>query len=224
MKYRQPFTLIQRNKVWYYRVFDEEGKRKTYSTGQISKAKAMAYVMSKFKQGTLIPDKPKLNLITFATYAKNWWDWDKCLYLRHERARGMEYSRRYCDNQAKNMTNHLVPAFGRMKLHQITVAKVEDWLFSLVEVQNLAPKTANNQLSIMSVMMGEACRRGLIKINPCEAVRPLKPKCKDRGILTCQEVQKLFSSLDIWDNDLYGFAGNVVAACTGMRSREVAGP
>ncbi|MFA6907154.1 MAG: tyrosine-type recombinase/integrase, partial [Sphaerochaeta sp.] len=42
------------------------------------------------------------------------------------------------------------------------------------------------------------------------------------GILTTEEVNKLFSSLDIWDNDIFAYAGNLLASCTGMRSREVA--
>ncbi len=223
MKYRNPFTLYQRNKVWYYRVYDENGKRIAFCTGQTSKAKAMACVMSRFKQGTLIPDKPKTDLITFETYAANWWDWDKCLYLKHERARGTEFSQRYCHNQAMTMKKHLIPAFGKMKLSQITVAKVEDWLFSKVEVEEKAPKTANNCLSNLSVMLGEACRRGLINENPCDKVKPLKPRCKQRGILTMEEAKKLFSSLEFWDGDIYAYAGNLLASCTGMRSREVAG-
>jgi integrase len=109
-----------------------------------------------------------------------------------------------------------------MRLSQITVAKVEDWLFSKIEVEGKAPKTANNCLSNLSVMLGEACRRGLIKENPCDKVKPLKPRCKPRGILTTEEVQKLFASLDNWDGDIVAYAGNLVGACTGMRSREVA--
>lgn len=222
MKYRSPFTLYQRDDVWYYRVYDDNDKRIAFCTGQKSKAKAMAYVMSRFKQGTLIPNKPDSKVITFETYAIDWWDWNKCIYLKHEKARGTEFSQRYCHNQEMTMKKHLVPAFGKMRLSQITVAKVEDWLFSKIEVEGKAPKTANNCLSNLSVMLGEACRRGLIKENPCDKVKPLKPRCKPRGILTTEEVQKLFASLDNWDGDIVAYAGNLVGACTGMRSREVA--
>lgn len=222
MKHRNPYTLYSRNNVWYYRVYDEDNKRLAFSTGQKTKAKANAFVMSRFKLGTLIPNKPNNKVVTFETYAINWWDWDKCLYIKHEKARGVEFSRRYCHNQMMTLKNHLIPAFGKMRLSQITVAKVEDWLFAKVDVDGKAPKTANNCLNALSVMLGEACRRELIKDNPCKKIKQLKPRCKQRGILTMEEVSKLFSSLKNWDNDIFAYAGNLLASCTGMRSREVA--
>ena len=222
MKHRNPYTLYFRNNVWYYRVYDENNKRLAFSTGQKTKAKANAFVISRFKQGTAIPNKPNSKVITFEAYAVNWWDWDKCLYIKHEKARGVEFSQRYCHNQKMLLKNHLIPTFGKMRLSQITVAKVEDWLFAKVDVDGKAPKTANNCLNTLSVMLGEACRRELIKDNPCKKVKQLKPRCKQRGILTTEEVNKLFSSLDIWDNDIFAYAGNLLASCTGMRSREVA--
>lgn len=40
MKYRAPFTLIKRGRYWYYRVYVGDC-RKTLSTGQTAKSRAM---------------------------------------------------------------------------------------------------------------------------------------------------------------------------------------
>lgn len=225
MKYREPFTLFKRGKVWYYRVFNEQGIRKAYSTGVTTRAEAKSVVLAKYKAGSLIPaptEKKKDLPLTFGEFAKDWWDWDACQYLKYEKARGRTYSQRYCFNQKSCVKNHLMPVFGKMRLEKITAVMVEEWLFSLTEVHHLAPKTANNIFNNLSVILGEACRKELIQRNPCQSVRLLRPNCRQRGVLLPAEVRRLFSSLEIWDNNIIGYAANLLASCTGMRSREVA--
>ena len=50
------FPRTQRGKViWYYDIYDQNGKRWYRSTGTSNKAKARAYVLKKYKDGTLSP-------------------------------------------------------------------------------------------------------------------------------------------------------------------------
>jgi hypothetical protein len=86
MRYREPFTLYPRKMksglvVWYYQTYDENGRRTTArSTGQITKMAAKAYCLKLYKEDRLIP--AKCNLEFFRDYAKDWWVWGKCEYLK----------------------------------------------------------------------------------------------------------------------------------------------
>ena len=54
------FPRTQKGNVkWYYYIYDENGNRKYRSTGTANKAKARAYVLKKYKDGTLFEFKAK---------------------------------------------------------------------------------------------------------------------------------------------------------------------
>lgn len=60
MRCREPYTLYPRltvggKRVYYFRVYDENGKRIARSTGQTNKAAAHAYVAGLTERGELQP-------------------------------------------------------------------------------------------------------------------------------------------------------------------------
>ena len=71
------FPRTQRGKVtWYYYIYDQNGKRWYRSTGTSNKAKARAYVLKKYKDGTLFEFKAKE--ILFKEFAEPFWIWETC--------------------------------------------------------------------------------------------------------------------------------------------------
>ena len=193
MRYREPFTLYKRKighgkAVFYYRFYDSEGLRTGgRSTGQINKALARRYVVGLIKEGRLDPAKEVL----FDDYAKDWWLWDRCSYLKSQRMRGKDLSRRYADIQRSYLALHILPAFKEMKLASIKPAHIERWLRDLKETGKLSNSTINHSYGALRVMLNEAKRLQMIPTNPIESVRPIAHLVRAREILTLEEVRQV---------------------------------
>lgn len=219
MKYRAPFTLIKRGRYWYYRVYVGDC-RKTLSTGQTAKSRAMEHVLAKLSHQQLeirLVEKT----ITFKEFAKDFWEPGRSPFLRYKEKLGKRYSPRYIENCRRMSANHLVPAFGKMKLGDIRNTNVQEWLFMLSD-NGMSPKTANNLLSVLSLMLEEAVRLEVISDNPCKRVDRLSGKSRERGRLSVHEARMLFSDISYWGGNTMKYTANLLAAVTGMRSREVA--
>jgi hypothetical protein len=114
--------------------------------------------------------------VTILDYSLNWWIWRQYQYIQGKQFQGCVLNQQYCDTNRKLLDRYIIPAFGQMQLCRIKVIDVERWLRALLERQGLAPKSANNILSILSVMLEEAERLEIIRRNPCKSVRPLVEK------------------------------------------------
>lgn len=223
---RKPFTLTKRSCgkkiMYYYFAYDETGRRRKFSTGCTSKAQAYAYVMELYRTGCLIPENsPKVEQIkiTFGEYSKDWWTRDSD-YVKEEALRGRILSDQYLGISASQLKLHILPTFKRFLLEDITTTKIESWQRQLVENKGLAPKSVNNIVSTLSVMLEEARRQDLIITNPVKEVRPLARNSRQRGVLTYEEAKDLLTNLSYWDNPV-AYTASLLAACTGMRLSEI---
>lgn len=224
MRAREPFTLTKRKVgkkvVYYYFVYDEIGRRRKFSTGCMTKTQAMAYVMELYRTNSLIPDKKKpVPVLTVKEYTMTWWT-DTCGYVKAEALRGRVLTQQYINTNRRLMEVYILPTFGSSPLSEITTNKIENWQRYLLDKKKLAPKSANNILSILSVMMEEARRQNIIPTNPCKEVRSLAKNSKARGILTLEEAKDLLTNLSYWENPV-AYAASLLAACTGMRLGEI---
>lgn len=204
MRAREPFTLYKRKLakkvVFYYVTYDAQGKRRKFSTGCTTKTQAMAYTMDLFKRNALIPVKQEpIVVLTFGEYAKDWWT-PGCDYVKDESGRGRDLTEQYIKTNRQLMVKYILPTFKSSPLSDITASKIEAWQRFLTGKKNLAPKSANNILSIFSVILEEARRQGHIKTNPMKEVRTLANKSKQRGILSFEEARDLLTNLSYWDN------------------------
>ena len=229
MRYREPYSLYPRKikngkKVWYYRTHDEYGSRTTgRSTGETSKTRARQYCSRLLAEGQLVPAKE----LSFSAYSEHWWVWDSCAYIKGKLARSTSerpsISHRHADDCRAILLNHLLPYFGRYWLSSISPKMLEEFMFSLRD-KGLSPKRVNNILSCLRVMLSEAQRLGYIQKNPFDVVRPLAIESQERGILTIEEVRKLFDPANIepiWKGHLLHRVVNLTAASTGMRQGEI---
>jgi integrase len=224
MRAREPFTLYKRKLatkvVFYYVAYDDQGKRRKFSTGCTTKSQALAYTMELYKTNSLIPVKKEpVVLLTFGVYAKGWWTPD-CDYVKAEALRGRKLTAQYINTNKRSMEKHILPTFRSSLLTEITSAKIEAWQRYLIERKKLSTKYANNILSIFSVILDEARREGHIKANPAREVRAFANNSKQRGILSFEEARDLLTNLSYWDNPI-AYTASLLAACTGMRVGEI---
>ena len=225
MRYREPFTLYLRKlpsgkKIWYYQTYDKNNKRTSgFSTGKKSKTAAKAYCFDLLKRDELIPERR--TRIKFDKYADNWWDWDKCEYLKY-RMKRKTVTPSYAYTAKGILKNYILPNFEKYYLDEITSYHIESWLDTFPE-KELSTATAKLSLAILKVMTKEAVRRGLIKNDVAKKVTALKVDSTPRGFLNHDEVNTLFdldNKKEIWYDDISYYA-NLLSKSTGMRIGEI---
>jgi integrase len=230
MRYKKPFSLFSRKTqsrevVWYYRSYDEYGRRTTArSTGQTNRTLAERYCAGLIRTDSLVP----IRQIVFSEYAKDWWVWDRCAYIKGKLARSSKakptISKRYADDMRSSLERFILPKFAKRKLSELTATFIEAFMFSLRDDEGLSPKRVNNITSCLRVMLREAKRRGLLPRDPFDVVRPFANDSRERGILTIEEVMKLFAEEAIptaWQGNLLYRCINMLAAVSGMRQGEI---
>ena len=225
MRTKEAFSLTKRKTkdgfVWQYLTYDRQGRRRRFSTGCTTKTQALDYVLGLAKKGALVPEEGKKepDAVTFGDFAKDWWTKD-CDYVKAEALRGKKLGGQYVHTNRQLLGKHILPTFRRCPVGAITPYMIETWLERLVDRKRLSNKSADNILSILSVMLEEARRQGLAKTNPCREVRPFAKDMKVRGIFTIDEARRLLTTPSLWDNPV-AYAASLLAACTGMRLGEV---
>ena len=221
------FTVFSRvvpsgKKVIYYYAYDENGKRRgPWTTGHSSKTAARNYCCLLIRKGKLIPGRGDMR--TFTEFAKGWWDWDTCAYLK-ERSKRKNLTEAYLKRGKRVTTGVLEPYFGKMKLDKITPEVIEKWFDYMIKKKYKNTYT-NGIFAILKIMLSWAVKKKLIKSNPTQEVSLLKDDRKPLVIITRGEFKALFVKdwKRVWDNDRIACLGNKLAALTGMRSSEVLG-
>ena len=227
VRYREPFTVYPRKMssgkvIWYYQTYDDSGKRTSaYSTGQTTKSAARHICQKLLREEKLLPDRG--GRIKFGVYAKDWWDWDRCEYLKYKRSR-RNISKSYANTGRLILKCHIMPYFKDMRMEDISVNDIETWLQSLVD-SGQSNTSANHYLRFLRIMMTDAVRRDILKEDVSRKVLLLKKTDFTRGILPHETVHKIFDESNIpeyWPN-IKCYYANLLSACTGMRMGEVRG-
>jgi integrase len=228
----KPFNLYKRpttkkNKyIYYVQFYDTSNKRLTaITTGQTTKSAAENWAYEQLKKDLIVI---KRNL-SFSQYAKDWWLWDKCKYIKSKLMRGSAISRSYADTMRYNLVEYILPYFGGVKLIKITPNVIENWLMKLTQKTGkfgkpLSPTSVNRCYTTLKIMLREAIRLGHLNSDPSYFISPLKEKPKEKEILSVDEVKELFREEvinKIWDGDLFQFTMNLLAASSGMRLGEI---
>ena len=223
---REAFSVYERRlrsgkRVFYFQVYDEDGKRGCgHSTGKGSRTAARNYCHVLLREGRLLERVREVPL--FEEFAKGWWVWDSCPYLKMRAAR-REITHSYADRARRQLRMHLLPYFGKMRLDKISEYDVDAWLTSF-SGKGFKNTSANQYFGVLRIMLGEALRKKLIRSNPALLLQELKDDGGEISILTPEEVKLLFPAVwgDVWDSWV-PYVANKLAACTGMRLGEVLG-
>lgn len=176
----------------------------------------------------------KKNNPLFVEYLLKFWDWDDSDYFRDKLAGGFKIGKRYADNYLSMIKHYAVPFFDpNLRVRDICTGLLEDYKKFLMtkkstlragkvlpddELPNLSTKTITQLIQAVAKPLREAKRLGMISTNPADAMTSLAKRKRDRGILTSQEVEKVFSVT--WRNEKSRLA-NLLACLTGMRAGEI---
>lgn len=223
MRKKQLFSLFLKKlangkAIYYYTCYDETGKRRQFSTGEADQQKAYAECYKRLGEGKLV----RKSKLYFNEYTSEWFTHDKCPYYTVREAKGKTFSKSNIDQKRLTLKKHLLPVFGELRLDHLTTIHIESFLQSK-KAEGYAVNTINSLLSMLSLILGEAVRTGVIDRNPCTSViKYAKPK-SEKGILSDEEVGRLFdrSRIDeIWGNNMH-FLINFTAVSTGCRVAEI---
>jgi integrase len=215
-------ALASGKRVVYFYAYDENNVRLSgRSTGETSMTAARVVCNRLLKDGLLVPAKKAMP--TFGEYARGWWEWDTCEYLKKRRKR-KNITQSYADNNKKMMNNQLLPYFKDMSLNKITPETIEAFI---TEQSKAGYKNTyiNTFLGTLKTMLIEAAARKIITENPMARIEKLVNDRKLIKIITQEEFKALFVNnwKKVWDNDFVSYKANKLAALTGMRASEALG-
>lgn len=213
MNNQKPYTLFKRGKVWYAHFRALNGERVTAkSTGQTAKARAEQWCIDYLQQGQ--GRIVKSELITFQQFARGFFDWSGA-WATDKRVKGLRISHRHCQERTNILNNHIIPAFGKMRLTAIDKESIDSFRNTKF-AEGFSGGTVNKLLSALKTILEAAEDHKLIRFVPRIDRAGENPKEKD--ILSIDDVKKLFAVE--WP-DLRGYVGNMLAASTGLRLGEL---
>ncbi|WP_316274802.1 site-specific integrase [Bacillus halotolerans] len=200
----------KRNGNWYY-VFDigkdENGKRKQRKRSGFKLKKdaeeALREDLQLYHAGDLIKD----NDSTFKELVEYWLN-IKTPDVSNQTLKVYHY----------NLKNHILPAFGSMKLSDITTQKVQAFITRLVNA-GLSAATIKKIYHVLNNVMKTAVQDEFIKKNPVEKVRKPSVKRKEVEVWSAEQMS-LF--LDHTKNSRY-YIAFWLAISFGLRQGEILG-
>lgn len=122
------------------------------------------------------------------------------------------------------VTRHLIPVFGPQPLHTLDVEAVNRYLAARA-AKGRRPKTVNNELQVLSKILGDAKEAGHLVIHPLTGSRALRrPRALhaedtvEVEVFDPSEVNALLDAVDPWYTDHV-----LVGVSCGLRPGELAG-
>ncbi|HNR88564.1 MAG TPA: tyrosine-type recombinase/integrase [Spirochaetota bacterium] len=218
----KPFYLYRRNRVYYCRFKLPDGRiNPGKSTGETAKGRAEQWAIEYLRSGQIV----RRENITLSEFAKDFFIWSGS-WATDKRVRGLRIGQRQCRNLTYLLNDFILPRFGSIKLTSIDKIAIRRFRNDLFD-DGYAGNTINKILSALKIILESAEDQSLIQHVPKIERAALNPKRK--GILTIEEVKKLFSIQ--WKSkavhchpsrDLFmGFVGNLLACSTGLRMGEI---
>lgn len=228
------FTFDKKNDRWVYRVTHNGKPYKLYGTKGAGK-KALQPRIQALQQNLAELDLPYLLKVTVEEWVARWLPTVKPTV----KIRTYDYYVKFC-------RNYIVPQLGIVKVKELTVVQLQEFL-NLLAVENgvkgkpLAPSTVNGIRRTLVNMLTVAEDSKIISDNPAKKTKPLKSEDKDIIALSSEQLRKLIAVAgtkdyiytgckQIYDEDdgmqylrWCTYYLLIVAIATGMRQGEVFG-
>ena len=149
------------------------------------------------------------------------WDFDSSVFIKRQLDRGHSISKKYAFCMKAFVRNYWRPYFGDDAcIEDLTVPELDDFLFYLHDVRNLASETINKNINCANRCFNWLASQKKIPENPVASVERFKVDAEERGIPTETEIRQL---LDLqWENHAAKLAFEV-AAFYGLRAGEISG-
>ncbi len=152
-------------------------------------------------------------------FLSRFWNYEKSPYVREKLAHGHSIGKRHCYEMMVRSKKYWFDYFKGKRLAEIRKTDLKEFSLWLGD-KRLSPKSINVILNSGTVPLGWAFRNELIPSNPGEGLVKFSGTPAKRGILTDEEVGKLFKMK--W-KDERSRVGNLLAMTTGLRAGEVLG-
>lgn len=166
-----------------------------------------------------VEERPAESVIRLVGFLAEVWDYDRSPYVKEKTAYGQRIGKRHCYDMSILVQRYWKGFFPEDK-RLVDVNRDDLRKFTIyLSGQGLAPKTRNNILVAGTVAINWAFENQLIPSNPAQGLRKFSGDSKKRGVLTDEEVKKLFAME--WSDDRLKLA-NMLAATTGLRAGEIA--
>jgi integrase len=150
-------------------------------------------------------------------YLREFWDFDRSLYVKERLAFGQSIGRRHCEDQIQRLP-HWARFFGEeFRIGELTRDRLKAFQVDLRE--HVAARTANHALAAGTVALGWLTERGDLEADPSANLRKFAGDAKSRGILTEAEARAVLAAP--WPDERSRLASRVAAA-TGLRANEIA--
>src|SRR2546428_1644341 len=150
--------------------------------------------------------------VTMAQFSVKWWE----DYVTVQRQLGrMKESTSVSYGVAQRL--HIVPFFGAMRLGDITLLHVREFMKALLAKQ-LSPKSVGNVLVVLKQMFKHAVQWSYLDANPAQYAERPRGEDKEMEVLTAPEIRRLLQAADEPVRTLL-----LTAAMTGMRRGELVG-
>lgn len=252
MRFKEPYILFKKTiqsgkKIYYVSFYDARGKRRQLSTGQTRKAFAEQIAVKLYFEGKFFPNIPNQlysgqnsitpqNIViaaqtaipptypTFSEYTVDWFDYDKCDYIREKLVHGFHYTPNHAYRMKEYLNIRVIPFFGKYRINEIDELIVEKFIEKLKLEEHLSNSTINNSIKILKVILGYAFRKNDIPMDVAKKIKYLKNDSCTRGIFTNEEAEELFSLSrlsELWKGNVTYFLMNYLSGHTGMRFGEV---
>ncbi|AKS22818.1 MAG: hypothetical protein C75L2_00020097 [Leptospirillum sp. Group II 'C75'] len=111
--------------------------------------------------------------------------------------------------------HRLLPAFGHVKMKDLTTQAVRKWIGSLTDISN---KRINNLLTPLRAIFADAYQDGQINRNPLDRIRNLPLATKEPEPFTPEEISRILAAADPISRNLFQFA-----FWSGLRTSELIG-
>jgi integrase len=203
---------------YYYWIYDIDGKRKYRSTGKLSYDEALKYCRSLQIKGQLF----QATSYTFDTFAKDFFVYEKCPYIRNRLLRGFSYGRTWAKKQRGLLENIILPHFSGKDIRNISSMEIDNFILKLRQ-SDYGVKSVNHVLTAIKTVFRYAEQTGIIGANPVEGIKPFRAAIKEKGTFTREDLVRLFANPEqsgIWNSPMY-FLLNCLAATTGLRLGEL---
>lgn len=209
---RQPYLLVVRRGVWYYKLPDESCYHSTglRHTRKSDRDIAAACVMDLITRPA--PLDPLLR-----DFAADFFRWPDSSYIKRQLAKGRPFGKAHAEMRQGYLDHYILRDFGRRRISTLKKSELETWVIRL----DLANATKNHILYTLRTVLQEAVDAGSLAASPLARMEPLGVIPKARDVFSVADYRALFPQdlARVWGTQRKGLFFLLLAG-TGIRSGE----
>ena len=153
-------------------------------------------------------------------FTKDFFDRENCPLRKRKQIRGFDWARSTMAGRKNYLKKWILPPFGDREVASISYKEVDDYIIKLIDSKEIADCTVNAILHTIQIIFQEAARQQIIEYDFTQHIERVRITKKGKGILTHDEVLKLFLNDNNWRYRKHKIL-NEIACYTGMRIGEI---